>query len=311
MNDSRLYLVYGLRLLSDHPLPLTPAMEGSPDVILTDGGFLPPDMTPHPRRNPDTQWSRSEAGARLRYCNARGELLEYRFSAGGGRVKMLRTRTDVDVTPITLGSAMGAALFLRGIPVLHATAVAIGDRAVVIAGNSGAGKSTLSAALIKQGASLLADDLAALYHGDDGYLVQPGFPRIKLYRESGAVAGLSGDGWPRIFDDDLCDDKRWLDLGGTPGGFCSVPRRVTAVYLLEARSVDLKSPRMEQLHPREASVVLTRHFYGTITFDIELKTRLRWAGRIAGQIPVSRVTLPGRLDRLADVAGILMESFRL
>jgi hypothetical protein len=46
--------------------------------------------------------------------------------------------------------------------VLHASAVAIGGRAVVIAGASGSGKSTLTAALVNSGALFLSDDLVPL-----------------------------------------------------------------------------------------------------------------------------------------------------
>lgn len=52
---------------------------------------------------------------------------------------------------------------------IHATAVAIGDRAVLITGRSGSGKSDLALRLIDRGAMLISDDQTELEH-DAGQL---------------------------------------------------------------------------------------------------------------------------------------------
>lgn len=66
--------------------------------------------------------------------------------------------------------------------VLHASAVSIGERALLIAGRSGAGKSTLTVALVAAGASYLSDDLLPL--AADGRHVLP-FP-LALSVKSGS-----------------------------------------------------------------------------------------------------------------------------
>jgi HPr kinase/phosphorylase len=53
---------------------------------------------------------------------------------------------------------------------LHATCVAIGDRAVLLTGASGAGKSDLALRLIDRGAMLVADDQVEL-SAEDGRLI--------------------------------------------------------------------------------------------------------------------------------------------
>lgn len=56
---------------------------------------------------------------------------------------------------------------------IHATTVAIGDRAVLIEGPSGAGKSDLALRLIDRGALLVADDRTILIVEDDRLLASP------------------------------------------------------------------------------------------------------------------------------------------
>lgn len=60
------------------------------------------------------------------------------------------------------GTVVSHLLAWRGLLPMHACAVAIDGRAVLIAGTAGAGKSSLTAGLIQLGAELVSDDLSAL-----------------------------------------------------------------------------------------------------------------------------------------------------
>src|SRR5580658_2542678 len=55
---------------------------------------------------------------------------------------------------------------------VHATAVAIGGRAVLLRGPSGSGKSDLALRLIDAGARLVADDRSELWRAGDAILVR-------------------------------------------------------------------------------------------------------------------------------------------
>jgi len=55
---------------------------------------------------------------------------------------------------------------------VHATAIAIGGRAVLLRGASGSGKSDLALRLIDAGARLVADDQCKLYRRGDGVIVR-------------------------------------------------------------------------------------------------------------------------------------------
>ena len=69
--------------------------------------------------------------------------------------------------------------------VLHAAAVADGERAVLVAGRSGHGKSTLAAALARHGAELLSEDGVVLTRDGERTLAWPGPWGIRL-RPAGA-----------------------------------------------------------------------------------------------------------------------------
>jgi hypothetical protein len=80
-----------------------------------------------------------------------------------------------------LGSCIGAILHQRGFLVLHATAIRVGEGAVLLAGNSGAGKSTTAAVFHQKGFEVMADDVVAIDAKGDAI---GGYPRIKLWEDA-------------------------------------------------------------------------------------------------------------------------------
>jgi hypothetical protein len=63
---------------------------------------------------------------------------------------------------LVLAQALPLASVLRGMEVLHASAVCLDGRAVAFLGRSGAGKTTLATRLLARGARLLTDDVLAM-----------------------------------------------------------------------------------------------------------------------------------------------------
>jgi hypothetical protein len=74
----------------------------------------------------------------------------------------------------------------RGYFNVHAAAVAIGDRVVLLAGHSGAGKSTLAAALCRAGCAFMSDDYVFLARRPEGLRVLA-FPEELEMREDAAA----------------------------------------------------------------------------------------------------------------------------
>jgi serine kinase of HPr protein (carbohydrate metabolism regulator) len=105
---------------------------------------------------------------------------------------------------------------------LHATAVAIAGRAVLLVGQSGAGKSDLALRLIDRGAVLIADDQVAL-RVDGGVLIAQSPPTIRGMMEVRGVGIIDTPTIPEaevalIVDLDATPDRlpdpRRRDIGG-------------------------------------------------------------------------------------------------
>ncbi|MGZ0172955.1 MAG: hypothetical protein ACKVHE_25755 [Planctomycetales bacterium] len=107
--------------------------------------------------------------------------------------------TDRDIRPFVLGSAVGYLLHQRGSLPLHGSSVAVDDGCVLFLGRRGAGKSTLAALLNARGYPVVCDDISAVQVTADGDLaVAPGFPNLKLWRNSVEKLGADIRGLKQI-----------------------------------------------------------------------------------------------------------------
>lgn len=113
-----------------------------------------------------------------------GRSIAFEAEAGAG---------PQDVAVFLSGSVFGVLLHQRNHIVLHASAVLVGDKAVLFCGQSGAGKSTLAAALGEHGHPLVADDQCAIEIGSDGIpRVQADGRQLRLWEKSICELGLTG-----------------------------------------------------------------------------------------------------------------------
>lgn len=172
--------LFGLTIASDLPLPgLVPAAEQAPvDVWIRRG-----------RLGEEADLVVSEAGS---------------FAVRNGREIIVDAPDDMperNVRLYLLGSAMGLLLHQRGLFPLHANAVAVGGRAIAVAGASGAGKSTLAAWFSRQGLDLIGDDVVALKPTPEGMIAMPGPPRVRLWRQSLDRFGLGSEGLEQSYVD--------------------------------------------------------------------------------------------------------------
>lgn len=182
--------------------------------------------------------------------------------APGAGAFLVRNGSEIVVDPMPraddralrmaiVGPLLGVILSQRGRFVLHASTVVIDDVAVAFAGPSGRGKSTLTAALARAGYPLVADDMTVIDTVQRPPLVQPGFPRVKLWPDSAGALDERVEELPLIHPEIA---KRSLELRDA---FHAEPVPLRRCYILE----DGDSEAIEEIPPREAIFTLVRSTY--------------------------------------------------
>lgn len=217
------------------------------------------------------------------------------------------TATVEDTATYLLGPILGFVLRLRGVICLHASAVAVGDKAIALVGPSGAGKSSTAAAFARLGYPVLSDDVVALSDLGDRFEVRPAYPRVRLWPESVLSLFGSDNALPRITPG---WDKRFLDLR-TPGyQFQHVPLPLAAVYFLGGRSGDISVPIVEPVSPRNALIRLVTDTYTNYLLNLAQRAQeFELLGRMVENVPTRQVTPGADFSRIDDLCAAIVADF--
>ncbi len=225
--------------------------------------------------------SRDGAFFRIDYCDGTRVIV----NAAGQRVWARGATPDLeDTATYLLGPVLGMVLRLRGVNCLHASAVAIAERACAFVGPSGSGKSSIAAAFARRGHAVLCDDVTPVEERGGRFVAQPAYPRLRLWPES--VEGLFGakDSLPRIVDG---WDKRYVDLSSAPFRFQGAPLPLAAIYLLDPAPVE---PAIERVPSRQALMSLVAESFATYLLDRQMRaSEFDFIGRLVEAIPVRRL----------------------
>ncbi|HEX8907528.1 MAG TPA: hypothetical protein VF771_21985 [Longimicrobiaceae bacterium] len=223
----------------------------------------------------------------LRYAR---DGAEFAVRRDAGEVWAWGAVHESDRATYLLGPVMGLVCHLRGIPCLHASAVAVDGRALLVVGAPGAGKSTTAAALAALGHPLVADDVVALRAGDGGIEALPAYPWLRLWPSSAEMLYGSRDALPPIVPGHAWWDKRFLDLSEREDAFAAEPLPVGAVYLLEPRSDAVDGAEVTDAEPVEALLTLVAHTYAQYLTDAAMQAaELPVLARLTREVPVRRV----------------------
>jgi hypothetical protein len=214
--------------------------------------------------------------------------------------------TVEDTATYLLGPVLGFVLRLRGITCLHASAVAIQGQAVAFVGPAGAGKSSIAAAFSQHGHSVLSDDVVALTDLGHGFLVQPAYPRVRLWPAS--VKGLFGapDALPRLTP---TWDKLFLQLS-EPLGFQDTPLRLAAIYMLGERRGREARASIEPMPQRTALIDLVSNTYTTYLLNSSQRAQeFELLGRLLEYVPIHTVRAGADLENMTPTCETIVEHF--
>lgn len=218
------------------------------------------------------------------------------------------TATVEDTATYLLGPTLGFVLRLRGVTCLHASAVAIDNRAVALVGPSGAGKSSTAAAFAKLGYPVMSDDVVPLTDFGDRFDVRSAYPRVRLWPESVASLFGSVEALRRITP---TWDKRFLDLNAPGYRFQQAPLSLAAIYLLGARSGAVEVPVVEAVRPGEGLIKLVAEAYGTKLLNMGQRAEeFAMLGRLVENVPVRRVTPGPDFNRITDLCNAIVDDFQ-
>lgn len=210
-----------------------------------------------------------------------------------------------DTATYLLGPGLGFVLRQQSVVCLHASAIAIDNQAIALLGPAGAGKSTTAAAFAELGYSVLSDDIVALADCNNGFLVQPGYPRLRLWPESVHVLRGSSDALPRLTP---TWDKRYLDLTQTGYQFQSLPLPLAAIYVLGERRNQPITPFVEATSAQVGLFTLIANTYMNYVLDKSKRAHeFELLSRVAAQVPIRRVTPHTDATHLTRLCDAILE----
>jgi hypothetical protein len=317
------YLVFGLHLRSNRPLPgfVAPIFPGNAPRIELHLGIRPyPESEVSPEKeeliytssssceveNPGLNLWRVAKSGFLRIAYPDGTQFWLDEKRQSLWATWPTTSSLEETSTYLLGPMLGLLLRLRGITCLHASAVSYEGRCIAFLGSAGAGKSTTAAAFVREGHAVLSDDIAPLVEREGAFQVLPGYPHLCLWPDSVSMLYGSPDALPRFITN---WEKRRLALGEGGTRFESRALPLGAIYLLGDRRSE-HAPSAEAVRPQAALLSLVAETYANKILDREMRAReFELLGRLVTNVPVRRVYPHTDTARLGQLCRTIREDF--
>jgi hypothetical protein len=200
------------------------------------------------------------------------------------RCAPLSTGSDGGWATLVPAQALPLAATLRGLEMLHASAVSIDGRALLFCAQQGAGKSSLAAQLVLRGAGLLGDDAVAV---NEDLVAHPSTGAVHL--RAAELARL-GDA-----------DRRALGIahavrfdGRAVGGVSpATAAPIGAIYLIEHSAA---TPAIELLAAVDPKQLLAATFNLSVRTPERLLRHLDFCAELAKLVPVLRLRIGPGVD---------------
>lgn len=317
------YQVYGITISSNQPLPGLVATSASTPADLwveleEDKPSSPTQRVIEEALTDRFGWqigTKTKANGTYYQLSFHGYgTVEFEISPTGNKIWATWTNLLLEeVTAILLGPVLGCALRLQGKVCLHSSVIAIDGHAIALIGVKGAGKSTTAAALAQRGYPILSDDVAVLAGCKETFLVQPGYPRLRLWKP--AVNALYGSevGLSRVSRQ---LDKHFVELnqnGASAWRFQPQPLPLAAIYILENRQPELASPTIKPISQKMGLMHLMTHRYPQfLTLDRDRQFQeFALLSCLAATVPIKQVHRPDELEKLPRLCEVILDDIQM
>ncbi len=208
-----------------------------------------------------------------------------------------------DLSGWLLGSVLGYAMTLRGLPTLHGSVVAVNGQALGLLGVSGAGKSTLAAAFVAAGHAMLADDHLVVGQDAGGCCALPGPPRLRLWPASLPVIEAEPATLPFSAD---ADGKHFVEPASK--AYCAQALPLAAIYILMPRDAGRTQVACAALSPAAAlNALMNQRFSTAPLFAAYPAMSFAKLADLAQHIPVRLLYRPQGLETLPAVVRSIQE----
>ena len=205
-----------------------------------------------------------------------------------------------------LGTAFGVIQHQRQRMLLHASAVAVGDKAVLFAGPSGAGKSTLAASLNQLGYPFVSDDVCGVEFHSGAPVVLPDGGMLKLWSDIIARFGIPERRGRAI--------RQHLEKYYVEPQITAIDRDlvIAAVYVLRQVGPHAPAPGVTRLGRADASVLLRRNAYRPtlIRETAREAAYFGWSSALQKHSSICALTRPFELAAMPRVIGWLEDHWR-
>ncbi len=243
----------GFTIAADRPLPgfLSAPDSNPPDIYVT--------TTAPPR------WDKAD-GYHLVYR----DQTQFWIDARGRNIWCTWQTTLEDACTYLAGSVLGLAMRARGDLAMHASAVVIDGRALLLAGPHGSGKSTTAAAFGTRGFDVLADDVVHLAPSENEWVAHPYTSMLRLWPDSEQRVLGTDDRLPRIVPS---WEKRALYPGAHGVSWASLPAPLGWIVVLGGPDAVDATVSVALLPPREALLVLSTNSSAAHAIGVDLRAR--------------------------------------
>ncbi len=291
-----LHRLYGLVVAASRALPAADA-SGPPDIVIHE----------HPFRRPSSLPLNSEGYSYEQLANGEihvswSDLFDFIVSKDGSRIDVYADASSPSEAVYTylITQLISVALLQKSVESLHASAVEVAGKAVVLLGDSGYGKSTLTAALIQRGALLITDDLLVLDECDGSYEAAPGARRLKLAPETANTLGITWDSVPMVDG----SGKFVYAIDESKCASSSIP--IDGIVLLTPLATHA---RVEPVSLAEATRAVLGATFNPLHTQPDRLTRLMHnAEKIARGTRIVRMHVPRDLPAIDNVAALITSS---